>query len=188
MARKRGFEPLQQIAPACLLILHNARNARSVRNAQCRYAAVTRSGVINLLSNRKIFSKIFFAYERRLSTPGEYSFLIKIGPACTSGPPVEECSPASVPRALPKLVVSRLQCAPPLDLYQKASSGAGTEEVLLADGLDKFAYHWSLDGRFILYSSGAGTPRTGNDTWVLPLSGDRKPFPFLQTPFHEFAG
>jgi hypothetical protein len=30
-----------------------------------------------------------------------------------------------------------------LDLYQKASSGAGTEEELLADGLDKYAADWS---------------------------------------------
>jgi eukaryotic-like serine/threonine-protein kinase len=75
-----------------------------------------------------------------------------------------------------------------LDLYQKSASGAGTEEVLLSDGLEKYAYSWSPDGRFILYNSGAGTPRTAGDIWVLPLSGDRKPFPFLQTQFNEVEG
>ena len=39
------------------------------------------------------------------------------------------------------------------DLYQKASSGAGTEEVLLEDNLDKHPMSWSPDGRFILYVS-----------------------------------
>ena len=73
-----------------------------------------------------------------------------------------------------------------LDLYQKASSGAGNEDVLFADSLDKFPTSWSPDGRFILYLATGGT--TGYDLWVLPLSGDRKPFPFLQTPFNEGPG
>jgi eukaryotic-like serine/threonine-protein kinase len=74
------------------------------------------------------------------------------------------------------------------DLYQKASSGAGTEEVLLEDNLDKYPGSWSPDGRFILYVTGAATPRTGNDLFILPLSGDRKPYPFLQTQFNERPG
>jgi serine/threonine protein kinase len=75
-----------------------------------------------------------------------------------------------------------------LDLYQKASSGAGTEEVLLEDDLDKYPASWSPDSRFILYVTGASTPRTGNDLFVLPLAGDRKPFPFLNTQFNEIPG
>jgi Tol biopolymer transport system component len=74
------------------------------------------------------------------------------------------------------------------DLYQKASSGAGTEEVLLEDNLDKYPGSWSPDGRFILYVTGATTPHTGNDLFILPLSGDRKPYPFLQTQFNERYG
>jgi serine/threonine protein kinase/Tol biopolymer transport system component len=73
-----------------------------------------------------------------------------------------------------------------LDLYQKASSGAGTEEVLLEDDRDKSPQSWSPDGRFILYTSSG--PPTGDDLFVLPLSGDRKPVPFLQTPFNEYDG
>ncbi len=81
-----------------------------------------------------------------------------------------------------------------LDLYQKASSGAGNEEMLLEDNLNKTPLSWSPDGRFILYVS-AGGP-TANDLFVLPLSGDpsagsgqvRKPIPFLQTQFIEAAG
>jgi eukaryotic-like serine/threonine-protein kinase len=73
-----------------------------------------------------------------------------------------------------------------LDLYQKASSGAGAEEVLLEDNRDKSPQSWSPEGRFILYTSSG--PPTGDDLFVLPLSGDRKPVPFLQTPFNEYDG
>src|ERR1700739_4935134 len=73
-----------------------------------------------------------------------------------------------------------------LDMYQKASSGAGAEEVLVESSLDKYPTSWSPEGRFILYDSGVGP--TGIDLFVLPLFGDRKPFPFLQTQFNEVAG
>jgi Tol biopolymer transport system component len=76
-----------------------------------------------------------------------------------------------------------------LDLFQKASSGAGTEEVLLEDNVDKYPESWSPDGRFILYATGGSTTSTtGSDLFVLPLSGDRKPFPFLNTQFNEGQG
>jgi len=73
-----------------------------------------------------------------------------------------------------------------MDLYQKAADGSGTEEVLLEDNRQKYPVSWSADGRFILYIS-AGGP-TGNDLFVLPLSGDRKPIPFLNTQFNEARG
>jgi len=72
------------------------------------------------------------------------------------------------------------------DLYQKASSGSGAEEALLVDSRDKFPVDWSPDGRFILF--GVGDSGATGDIWVLPLFGDRKPFPFLQTPFGENPG
>ena len=73
-----------------------------------------------------------------------------------------------------------------LELHQKASNGAGAEEVLLEDNLSKTPVSWSRDGRFILYASSGGP--TGYDLFVLPLFGDRKPFPFLQTQFNDFPG
>jgi Tol biopolymer transport system component len=72
------------------------------------------------------------------------------------------------------------------DLYQNASDGSGTEALLLEDNLDKYPESWSPDGRFILYGSNGGP--TGNDLYVLPLTGDRKPVPFLKTQFNEFSG
>ncbi len=73
-----------------------------------------------------------------------------------------------------------------LDLYQKSSSGAGTEEMLLEDNLEKYPTSWSPDGRFILYRT--SSPQTRAQLFVLPLSGDRKPVPFLNTKFDEGFG
>ena len=73
-----------------------------------------------------------------------------------------------------------------LDLYQKSSSGAGQEELLLQSRSVKLPAHWSRDGRFLVYSELA--PKTRWDLWVLPLEGDRKPVPYLQTEFAETQG
>jgi len=72
---------------------------------------------------------------------------------------------------------------PFFDLYVKASNGAGGDELLLKSSDSKLATDWSSDGRFILYQ--AQHPKTGWDIWVLPLEGDRKPVPVLQTEFNE---
>jgi Tol biopolymer transport system component/predicted Ser/Thr protein kinase len=68
------------------------------------------------------------------------------------------------------------------DLYVKASSGAGKEELLLKTEQRKFPTDWSFDGRFLLYSQ--NDPKTNSDLWVLALS-DKKPTPFLRTEFNE---
>jgi Tol biopolymer transport system component len=73
-----------------------------------------------------------------------------------------------------------------LNLYQKPASGAGKEELLLKTDLAKFPSDWSADGRFLLYA--VADPKTKFDLWVLPLFGDQKPFPFLQTEFNERNG
>src|SRR5262249_14019423 len=44
-------------------------------------------------------------------------------------------------------------------------------------------WDWSLDGRFLAFQ--LSEPDTGMDLWILPLFGDRKPFPFLKTRFNE---
>jgi Tol biopolymer transport system component len=72
------------------------------------------------------------------------------------------------------------------DLYQKSSSGAGAEQLLLESSHDKSAPEWSADGRFMLYWN--VDTDTGYDLWVLPMHGDGKPRVFLRTPFNERAG
>jgi len=70
-----------------------------------------------------------------------------------------------------------------LDLYQTLSHAGDRQELLLADDDGKWPVSWSADGRFILYVT--SSPGTGNDIWVLPLSGDRKPYPFIKTVAQE---
>lgn len=74
----------------------------------------------------------------------------------------------------------------PLDtLYEKSSSGAGDEKVLLKmPGQNLYATNWSRDGRFLLFYF-SPNPKAGADLWVLPLEGDRKPVPLLATEFSE---
>jgi hypothetical protein len=75
-----------------------------------------------------------------------------------------------------------------LDIFEKASTGVGAERLLLHDDRNKYPTSWSPDGRFILYYTATRTPQSRADVWVLPLFGDRKPFPFVQTPFDESEG
>jgi eukaryotic-like serine/threonine-protein kinase len=67
----------------------------------------------------------------------------------------------------------------PSNLYQKAASGAGSEDPLLKSNETKYPYDWSLDGRTLLYAVSA---QKGLDLWSLSMTGDdRKPMPYLQT-------
>jgi len=71
-------------------------------------------------------------------------------------------------------------------IYQKYSSGAGAEEALITSAEPKYNPQWTPDGRFILYAQ-TNAP-TNVDLLLLPLSGERKPQPFLQTSFIEAQG
>jgi Tol biopolymer transport system component len=73
-----------------------------------------------------------------------------------------------------------------LDLYRKPASGAGAEELLYADGEDKFPQSLTPDGKFLLYIAIGAT--TGQDLKILPLEGERKPFILVQTPFTDGLG
>jgi Tol biopolymer transport system component len=69
-------------------------------------------------------------------------------------------------------------------LRQKLVSGAGDDEPLLGPAgqtLNGAPTDWSADGRFLVFWRTA----TSSDVWILPLSGDRKPFAIAQTPFSE---
>lgn len=68
-------------------------------------------------------------------------------------------------------------------LYEKPSSGSGTETLLLDASQDAMPDSWSPNGRFLLYQS--FDPADGRDIWALPLEGERKPFVFLKTRYNE---
>jgi Tol biopolymer transport system component/predicted Ser/Thr protein kinase len=71
-------------------------------------------------------------------------------------------------------------------MYLKAASGAGKEELLKSGGINVFPWDWSRDGKFVVFSEFSA--KTGDDLWLLPLEGDHKPIPYLQTPFSETQG
>jgi Tol biopolymer transport system component/predicted Ser/Thr protein kinase len=80
---------------------------------------------------------------------------------------------------------SNLQGGAP-DLYEKPSRGVGKEEPLFHSDAAKLPVDWSADGRFLVFE--LRDPDSKVKLWVLPLSGDRKPFPLLQTLFNESLG
>jgi eukaryotic-like serine/threonine-protein kinase len=69
------------------------------------------------------------------------------------------------------------------NFFQKSASGAGNEELLLKTNERKWPGDWSRDGRFIIYTS--LSQKTKLDLWVLPMTGEQKPAPFLQSTFNE---
>jgi Tol biopolymer transport system component len=70
------------------------------------------------------------------------------------------------------------------DLYQKPADGSGSEGLLLQSEYGKQPNSLSPDGHFIRYNSA----QNNGDLMVLPLTGDRKPYAFLSTPFNENQG
>jgi len=70
-----------------------------------------------------------------------------------------------------------------LDLYEKNANGDGEERLLIESDQDKFPTSSSRDGRFLLYTSTA--PNTHDDLWILPRTGEQKPFIFLNTEAQE---
>ena len=69
-------------------------------------------------------------------------------------------------------------------LYRKSFDGSSQEELLYSDEHRKSATGWHPDGQTLAirqWSEGEGPW----DILLLPLSGDRAPHPFVQTPFNE---
>jgi eukaryotic-like serine/threonine-protein kinase len=68
------------------------------------------------------------------------------------------------------------------NIYQKTID-VNAEELLLRTRENKIVYDWSPDGAYIVY--GTTNPQTKRDIWLLPMQSDRRPRPFLVTPFNE---
>jgi serine/threonine protein kinase len=71
-----------------------------------------------------------------------------------------------------------------LNMYIKSANGMGNEELLVKSSTPAVPLDWSPDGRFLLYGSNRQQPNNW-DLWILPMEGDRKPWPFLNTDFDE---
>jgi serine/threonine protein kinase/Tol biopolymer transport system component len=74
-----------------------------------------------------------------------------------------------------------------MQIFVKSADGSGSDEPLLTSANGQVPTDWSADGRFVAFEE--RDPKTGKrDLWLLPMSGsgDRKPVPYLQTPFDKF--
>jgi len=65
------------------------------------------------------------------------------------------------------------------DIFIKSSSGSSSDEVLLANGNNKFLMDWSRDGRFVIYGEDR-RPQRKELLWTLPMTGERKPSLYLE--------
>jgi len=75
----------------------------------------------------------------------------------------------------------------PYEFFDKDLTGTGADRLLPVPSTSaRLPMSASPDGRFLLYAE--QTSRSGVDLWALALSGDRKAFPVVQTPFDEMAG
>jgi eukaryotic-like serine/threonine-protein kinase len=74
-------------------------------------------------------------------------------------------------------------CAQLASLCVRAASGAGNEEVLLTSEAAKSVDDWSPDGKLLLFEEVSPGMLAG--LWTLPLAGERKPAPYLQTSFND---
>ena len=73
-------------------------------------------------------------------------------------------------------------------IFSRAADGSGTEQVLLSspEASSEFLDNVSPDGKYLVYARQlANDPHKNSDIWALPLFGDRKPFPVVQTPFDD---
>jgi eukaryotic-like serine/threonine-protein kinase len=70
------------------------------------------------------------------------------------------------------------------EIFVGSVDGAGSPELLpTIDAQFKYVDDWSPDGKFLVFQ--AVDPLTKMDLWLLPMSGDRKPQPFLDSPSGE---
>jgi eukaryotic-like serine/threonine-protein kinase len=78
------------------------------------------------------------------------------------------------------------------NLYQKATSGAGSEELLYQSPETQRPTSWSSNGRFILIWSSGEATKTAGDVWVLDMGDpasathERKAFPLVRTGAEEW--
>src|SRR6185503_16053825 len=67
-------------------------------------------------------------------------------------------------------------------LYQKPANGTD-EELLVESDLAKMPMSWSSDCKLIVYW--VADPKNASDQWLLSLTGEKKPAPFLHSVFSE---
>jgi Tol biopolymer transport system component len=70
------------------------------------------------------------------------------------------------------------------EIFVGSADGAGTPELVpTTDALFKYVQDWSPDGKFVVFQD--VSPSTRADLWLLPMTGVRKPEPYLNTTYGE---
>jgi serine/threonine protein kinase/Tol biopolymer transport system component len=80
------------------------------------------------------------------------------------------------------------------EFFLRSAAGGGNDQSILHPeayegqilSVNLIPTDWSADGRNILFSAPA--PGSGNDLWLLPLSGDGKPTKLIASPADEIQG
>ena len=71
------------------------------------------------------------------------------------------------------------------DLYRKAASGTGAEELLMESKEDKNAEDWTHDGRYLVYNTGGSR----HEIWAIePSAQPLKPLALIATSFSQDQG
>ncbi len=73
-----------------------------------------------------------------------------------------------------------------MDLYLKQISGSEPERQILKSDKRKIPTDWSRDGQFLVFQQEDAKGKWA--LWALPMAGERKPFPILQSEFNETLG
>jgi eukaryotic-like serine/threonine-protein kinase len=97
----------------------------------------------------------------------------------------EEFSPRWAPDGR-RLFFGYSQAGGDPEIYVMPADGGGNREPVLTGGkFARFPGSVAPDGRTLAYIEAIADENA--DIWVLPLYGDRKPIPFVKTPFNEFG-
>ena len=66
-------------------------------------------------------------------------------------------------------------------IYAKLADGTGTEDLITESEAVKQPMSWAPDGKLLVYSQ---VGQLG-DVWAVPVAGDKKPLPLVQSQFNE---
>ena len=84
-----------------------------------------------------------------------------------------------------RIALQRLNKQSISDIHVKSVGGAGEEATVFHSDRPANPDDWSPDGRFLAIDLISRNSPTKGDVWMVPLSGDGKPYPFLATEFEE---
>jgi serine/threonine protein kinase/Tol biopolymer transport system component len=66
-------------------------------------------------------------------------------------------------------------------LYVRSADGSGARQPLLEDDATEYVDSWSLDGKYVAFARMSPGGKSGWDIWGMPLFGDRRPFPIVES-------